>query len=343
MSVHNCRSPRCRRQEEDDELETKLNNNSSINTPSINNNNNNNQRRVLDKELGLANLDPDTPEVCPYLEEKTQQPEDQVTFEAIVRPQDLIKLRVNGVLHCYQINTLKSIVASQAVPREPMSRLPFNKAFIDFVRQHPAGRSSTEEAELSNWANIYKRMKSAYPSLLNKEFAPILIHKAAEKLQTADETIPQFPVRARGSDSDSDRSSKNKPLLLLLDVLKMLNFPVFQNLDDAQRYTRTSEAESSTNVPGLPIKGAFVWMIDLPSPELHYVFGSRLSTSEQLVYYEPTDQAWFWGSQEFKEYSSMQQMFLQHLSGLPALNLTHKLELRALREYLKLKRQQQEQ
>ena len=106
------------------------------------------------KAGGGVTLDTNPEELCPDINGFNDLAIDEITGVDIP-PDNLIRLRADGHLHCYDAVTLKRTVGQNDL-KEPMTRIPLPESIIEMIQNHPAQISSEikESIELGRQQRI---------------------------------------------------------------------------------------------------------------------------------------------------------------------------------------------
>ena len=94
--------------------------------------------KLIKKEnhAGGVTLDTNPEETCPEINSDNNNPVDELTYQDIPE-ENLIRLRGDGHLHCYDVTTLKRTV-DQNGSKEPMTLIPLPDSIITMIKNHPA-------------------------------------------------------------------------------------------------------------------------------------------------------------------------------------------------------------
>ena len=91
-----------------------------------------------ENHAGDVTLDTNPEETCPETNpDNNNNPIDELTYQDIPE-ENLIRIRGNGHLHCYDATTLKRIVDEQKIPKEPMTQIPLPDSIITVIKDHSA-------------------------------------------------------------------------------------------------------------------------------------------------------------------------------------------------------------
>ena len=86
----------------------------------------------------------------------------------VIPPERLVKLLANGKQYCYDILTLKLIVETQSVPKDPFSTLKFTPSILQFIKNHPA-QYTEEIMETKKLAKEYERKQAVEEERAERE------------------------------------------------------------------------------------------------------------------------------------------------------------------------------
>ena len=127
---------------------------------------------------GGVTLDTKPEELCPDINGFNDLAIDEITGEDIPN-ENLIRLRADGHLHCYDAVTLKRTVGQNDL-KEPMTRIPLPESIIEMIQNHPAQISSEikESIELGRQQRITAERAEG-----ERNFRDLQLRVAAESRQ----------------------------------------------------------------------------------------------------------------------------------------------------------------